>query len=78
MGGQITGFMCVALMAKVGLARAQCPPFNYEAFLWYEVAEKDRDDQVFSFVAITSSGQDLVEEYLACGVWPLSWGGLLD
>jgi hypothetical protein len=46
--------------------------FDFEAFLWYVVAERDRDDRAFGFAAVTCSGRDLVEEYLPCVIWQLS------
>jgi hypothetical protein len=48
--------------------------FQYEAFLQYAIAERDCDNRAFGFTIVTCSGKDLVEEYLAYGFWPLSYG----
>ena len=48
--------------------------FHFEALLRYTVKEKDHDGRAFSCVAVTCRGRDLVEEYLSCGIWPLSRG----
>jgi hypothetical protein len=39
------------------------------------VAEKDEDEGALRYAARLSSGRDLVEEFIAYGVWPLahSW-----
>jgi hypothetical protein len=34
-------------------------------------AEKDHNDHALVFVAVACSGRYLVEEYLACRIWPL-------
>ena len=49
----------------------------YVAFLQFEVAEEDQDEESLRYVAHLSSGCDLVEEFIACGVWPLAHGWAL-
>jgi hypothetical protein len=46
----------------------------YVAFPRFEVAEEDEDEGAFRYVALLSSGRDLVEEFIAYGVWPLAHG----
>jgi hypothetical protein len=46
-----------------------CPPF--------EVAEEDADEGALRCAAGLSSGRDLVEEFVAYGVWPLAHGWAL-
>lgn len=46
--------------------------FQFEAFSCFAVEEGDRCDRAFGFAVVACSGRDLVEEYLACGIWPLS------
>lgn len=48
--------------------------FQFEAFSHYAVVEGDHNDCAFGFVVVVCSGRDLVEEYLACGIWPLGRG----
>jgi hypothetical protein len=44
------------------------------AFPRFEVAEEDEDEGALQYVAHLSSGRDLVEEFIAYGVWPLAHG----
>jgi hypothetical protein len=44
------------------------------AFLPFEVAEDDEDEGALRYAARTSSGRDLVEEFIGYGVWPLAHG----
>jgi hypothetical protein len=37
----------------------------------------DQDEQALCCAARLSSGRDLVEEFVACGVWPLGHGWML-
>jgi hypothetical protein len=46
----------------------------YVAFPHFEVAEEDQDEGGLRYAARLSSGRDLVEEFIACGVWPLAHG----
>jgi hypothetical protein len=47
----------------------------YVAFLRFKVAEED--EGALRYVARLSSGRDLVEEFIAYGVWPLAHGWAL-
>jgi hypothetical protein len=49
----------------------------YVAFLQFEVAEEDEDEGTLRYAARLSSGRDLVEEFIAYGVWPLAHGWTL-
>jgi hypothetical protein len=49
----------------------------YVVFPHFEVAEEDQDEGALRYVARLSSGRDLVEEFIACGVWPLAHGWAL-
>ena len=44
----------------------------YDAFPQFKVVKGDHDEQTFRYAAHMSSGHDLVEEFVACGVWPLA------
>jgi hypothetical protein len=50
----------------------------YVAFPRFEVAEEDEDEGALRHAARLSSGRDLVEEFIAYGVWPLGHGVILD
>jgi hypothetical protein len=50
----------------------------YVAFPQFEVAEEDEDEGALQYAARLSSGRDLVEEFIAYGVWPLAHGCLLS
>jgi hypothetical protein len=47
------------------------------AFPQFEVAEEDEDEGALRYVARLSRGLDLVEEFIAYGVWPLAHGWTL-
>jgi hypothetical protein len=46
-------------------------------FPHFEVVEEDQDEGALHYAARLSSGRDLVEEFIACGVWPLAHGWAL-
>jgi hypothetical protein len=46
----------------------------YSAYPQFEVAEEDADEGALQCAAGLSSGRDLVEEFVAYGVWPLAHG----
>jgi hypothetical protein len=54
----------------------RCSHF-YSAYPPFEVAEEDADDGALRCAAGVSSGRDLVEEFVAYGVWPLAHGWAL-
>jgi hypothetical protein len=43
----------------------------------FEVAEDDENEVALRIAARTSSGRDLVEEFIGYGVWPLAHGWAL-
>jgi hypothetical protein len=47
------------------------------AFPRFEVAEDDEDEGALRYAARMSSGRDLVEEFIGCGVWLLAHGWVL-
>jgi hypothetical protein len=47
------------------------------AFPDFEVEEEDQYEGALRYAAHLSSGRDLVEEFIACGVWPLAQGWTL-
>jgi hypothetical protein len=49
----------------------------YVVYPQFEVAEDDEDEGALRCVARTSSGRDLVEEFIGYGVWPLVHGWAL-
>jgi hypothetical protein len=49
----------------------------YSAYPQFEVAEEDADEGALRCAAGLSSGRDLVEEFVAYGVWPLARGWAL-
>jgi hypothetical protein len=49
----------------------------YVAFPRFVVAEEDEDEGVLRYAARMSSKRDLVEEFIAYGVWPLAHGWVL-
>jgi hypothetical protein len=49
----------------------------YVAYPPFEVAEDDETERALRIAARTSSGRDLVEEFIAYGVWPLAHGWAL-
>jgi hypothetical protein len=46
----------------------------YLAFPHFKVKKGDRNEEALRYVARLSSDRDLVEEFVACGVWPLAHG----
>jgi hypothetical protein len=49
----------------------------YSAYPQFEVAKDDADERALRCAAGLSSGRDLVEEFVAYGVWPLAHGWAL-
>jgi hypothetical protein len=49
----------------------------YVAYPPFEVAEDDENERALRIAARTSSGRDLVEEFIGYGVWPLAHGWVL-
>jgi hypothetical protein len=49
----------------------------YVAYPPFEVAEDDENERALQIAARTSSGRDLVEEFIGYGVWPLADGWAL-
>jgi hypothetical protein len=49
----------------------------YVAYPPFEVAEDDENERALRIAASTSSGRDLVEEFIGYGVWPLAHGWAL-
>jgi hypothetical protein len=49
----------------------------YVAFPQFKVIKGDEDEQPFRYLAHMSSYRDLVEEFVACGVWTLGHGWVL-
>jgi hypothetical protein len=60
-----------------GLPMAEMCSHYYSAYLPFEVAEEDADEGALRCTAGLSSGRDLVEEFVAYGVWPLVHGWAL-
>jgi hypothetical protein len=48
-----------------------------QAFPHFEVAEEDEDEAGLHYAARLGSRRVLVEEFIACGVWPLAHGWAL-
>jgi hypothetical protein len=61
-----------------GLPVAEMCSHYYSAYPQFEVAEEDADEGALRCVAGMSSGRDLVEEFVAYGVWPLARGWALS
>jgi hypothetical protein len=57
-----------------GLPVAEMCSHYYSAYPPFEVAEEDADEGALRCTAGLSSGHDLVEEFVAYGVWPLAHG----
>jgi hypothetical protein len=57
-----------------GLPVAEMCLHYYSAYPQFEVAEEDADEGALRCAAGISSGRDLVEEFVAYGVWPLARG----
>jgi hypothetical protein len=55
-----------------GLPPAILCSHYYVAFPRFEVVEEDEDEGALRYVARLSGGRDLVEEFIAYGVWPLA------
>jgi hypothetical protein len=55
---------------------AMCSHY-YAAYLQFEVAEDDENEEALRCAARMSSGCDLVEEFVGYGVWPLAHGWAL-
>jgi hypothetical protein len=58
------------------LAAIMCSHY-YVAYPSFEVAENDENETTLWIAARTSSGRDLVEEFIGYGVWPLAHGWAL-
>jgi hypothetical protein len=60
-----------------GLPMSEMCSHYYSAYPPFEVAEEDADEGALQCAAGQSSGRDLVEEFVAYGVWPLAHGWAL-
>jgi hypothetical protein len=60
-----------------GLPVAEMCSHCYSVYPQFEVAEEDADEGALWCAAGQSSGRDLVEEFVAYGVWPLARGWAL-
>jgi hypothetical protein len=60
-----------------GLPAAIMCSHYYVAYPPFEVAEDDENERALRIAAPTSSGRDLVEEFIGYGVWPLAHGWAL-
>jgi hypothetical protein len=60
-----------------GLPVAEMCSHYYSAYPRFEVAKEDADEGALRCAAGLSSGRDLVEEFVAYGVWPLAHGWVL-
>jgi hypothetical protein len=60
-----------------GLPVSEMCSHSYLAYPPFEVAEEDADEGALRCAAGLSSGRDLVEEFVAYGVWPLAHGWAL-
>jgi hypothetical protein len=60
-----------------GLPAAIMCSHCYVAFPPFEVTEDDEDEGALRYAARTSSGRDLVEEFIGYGVWRLAHGWVL-
>jgi hypothetical protein len=61
----------------LGLPVAEMCSHYYSAYPQFKVAEEDADEGALRCAAGLSSGRDLVEEFVAYGVWPLAHGWAL-
>jgi hypothetical protein len=61
----------------LGLPVAEMCSHYYSTYPSFEVAEEDADEGALRCAAGLSSGRDLVEEFVAYGVWPLAHGWAL-
>jgi hypothetical protein len=60
-----------------GLPAANMCSHYYVAYPSFEVAEDDENEVALRIAARSSSGRDLVEEFIGYGVWPLAHGWTL-
>jgi hypothetical protein len=60
-----------------GLPTAIMCSHYYVAYPSFEVAEDDENERALWIAARSSSGRDLVEEFIGYGVWPLAHGWAL-
>jgi hypothetical protein len=60
-----------------GLPAAIMCSHYYVAYPPFDVAEDDENDGALRIAARTSSGRDLVEEFIRYGVWPFAHGWAL-
>jgi hypothetical protein len=60
-----------------GLPAAIMCSHYYVAYPSFEVAEDDENESALRIAAHSSSGRDLVEEFIGYGVWPLAHGWAL-
>jgi hypothetical protein len=60
-----------------GLPAAIMCSHYYVAYPSFEVAEDDENERALWIAARSSSGRDLVEEFIGYGVWPLAHGWAL-
>jgi hypothetical protein len=60
-----------------GLPVAEMCSHYYSAYPQFEVAEEDADEGALRCASGLSSGRDLVEEFVAYGVWPFARGWAL-
>jgi hypothetical protein len=60
-----------------GLPAAIMCSHYYVAYPPFEVAEDDENERALRIAARTSSGRDVVEEFIGYGVWPLAHGWAL-
>jgi hypothetical protein len=60
-----------------GLPAAIMCSHYYAAYPPFDVAEDDENEGALRIAARTSSGRDLVEEFIGYGVWPLAHGWAL-
>jgi hypothetical protein len=60
-----------------GLPVSEMCSHFYSAYPPFEVVEEDADEEALRWAAGLSSGRDLVEEFVAYGVWPLAHGWAL-
>jgi hypothetical protein len=61
----------------LGLPTAIMCSHYYVVYPPFEVAEDDENERALRIAARTSSGRDLVEEFIGYGVWPLAHGWAL-
>jgi hypothetical protein len=69
--GQLVGFL---VLCGARLAPAILCSHCYMALKQFKVKKGDRNKEAHRYAAPLSSDRDLVEEFVACGVWPLAHG----